>query len=103
MSRDRGEERTLMQALKGWLGNRPDAGMICGVVELEAPEDGARINFGTVDCTPTHLVAAADALLERAAERMASMVLDDETRALIAQIEQARTVLDFHGPGGPVS
>lgn len=103
MARDRGEERELMQAFRGWLGDRPTAGMICGTVELGAPEDGARVDLGTVDFTSTHLVAAADALLERAAERMAAMAQDDETRALIAKIEQARTALDFCDPAGPVS
>ena len=89
------EVKQLLAELQQWLRKEPTAGVVAGTLDLRPPgsAEGFRIDLGTVDFTPLHYVALADAALERAHERFAEAGL--EHRELMEKIERARAELDL--------
>lgn len=96
--RDAREMREMTDAFRRTLKDRPAAGVVTAVVDLDAESDRSDVWAWTVDMSPVHLAALAEALLERAGQRFAAMPMDDDLLKCLRGIEAARAALDFTEP-----
>lgn len=91
--RKRSEEREMLDALKRWMKKYPHAGVSVAVAWFQDDYDRSCLSQCSVNCSPVHLVAVADYLLERAATRISQMPQPDVDN--IKRINRARLELDF--------
>lgn len=86
-------EAKALEDLRADLAAHPEAGLIFATVRLDPATGIAVVSAGDVECSPLALVAAADSLLDQAAERIGEHADHPETARFLAAIATVRDTL----------
>ena len=101
MARNKEEEDSTIADFVAWCSELPEASIFCGTVLPYNMDDGTldvRTRLGTVDCTPAHLLAVVNIMLDLALDLFNDKTQfpgeDPRRSKIIENIISARNALD---------
>lgn len=98
MPRCPAEEAEILARFQARLAERPAAGFVAAIIEIEPGAHSVGVQISDVACSPVQLVALAHELLGTASERIRVSPVAALFRDVICAIERAQAALAFTPP-----